>query len=84
MVRTLDSGTAKEGREMQRTYRVTLVADAEVRATVEITADTPEEAELLAEREARGGDVVWQYSGTKDETLVACPAEEVGTRRNLR
>lgn len=53
-----------------REFTVYLSAVANVEASVKVMAQNAKEATELAEKRAEGGDVVWEYNGVDDSTIV--------------
>ena len=51
-------------------FAVYLSAVAGVETKVEVEAENSEEATDLAIKVAKGGDVVWDYNGVDDGTIV--------------
>jgi hypothetical protein len=50
-------------------YRVAASADAIMRASLYVDADTPEEAEVTAKEFFESGEPIWNYDGVLDDTI---------------
>jgi hypothetical protein len=50
-------------------FRIPLVADARVSASIEIETDTLEAAQAEALKQANEGNASWHYDGVDDDTI---------------
>ena len=58
-------------------FQVAASADAIMRASTYVEADTQEEAEIAAKEFFESGDAIWNYDGVLDETIEVERAIEV-------
>ena len=60
-------------------HRVLLTAKAVVSTNITVLATGPEEAMKLAIKQAKEGNVVWNYDGAEDETIMAVDSTAMGS-----